>query len=137
LLQRADRRVDTLDLPALWYEIARVRARALLALGSQAQARRHARTALNLAVEHGWEHRIWAVRSEFPVDGSRAAPRSGETAPSGLQSRVYRRRLDALQQVSLAAATVLEPRALAEVVLRETVDIFGAERAFLVLVDED
>jgi diguanylate cyclase (GGDEF)-like protein len=137
LLQRAERRADTLDLPALWYEIARVRARALLALGSQAQARRHARAALNLAVEHGWEHRIWAVRSEFPVDGSRAAPRGGETAPSGLQSRVYRRRLDALQQVSLAAATVLEPRALAEVVLRETADIFGAERAFLFLVDED
>ena len=50
---------------------------------------------------------------------------------------MYRRRLDALQQVSLAAATVLEPRQLARVALQETIDILGAERAFLFLIDAD
>jgi GAF domain-containing protein len=39
--------------------------------------------------------------------------------------------------VSLAAATVLDPRQLARVALDETVRIFGAERAYLFLVDPD
>ena len=45
-----------------------------------------------------------------------------------------RRRLDALQQLSLAAATVLDPGELARVALDETLRILGAERAFLFLV---
>jgi eukaryotic-like serine/threonine-protein kinase len=48
-----------------------------------------------------------------------------------------RRRLAALQQVSLAAATVLDPRELARVALDETVRILGAERAYLFLLDTD
>jgi diguanylate cyclase (GGDEF)-like protein len=44
--------------------------------------------------------------------------------------------LEALQQVSLAAARVLDPRELARVALDETVRILGAERAFLFLLDE-
>ncbi len=47
------------------------------------------------------------------------------------------RRLAALQQVSLASATVLDPRELAQVALEETVRILGAERAYLFLVDPD
>jgi diguanylate cyclase (GGDEF)-like protein len=48
-----------------------------------------------------------------------------------------RRRLAALQQVSMAAATNLDQRDLARVVLDETVRILGAERAFLFLLDAD
>ena len=51
--------------------------------------------------------------------------------------RSNRRRLAALQQVSLAAATVLDPRELARVALDETLRILGAERAYLFLLDPD
>jgi diguanylate cyclase (GGDEF)-like protein len=42
-----------------------------------------------------------------------------------------------LQQVSLASATVLDPRSLARVALDETLRILGAERAYLFLLDLD
>jgi diguanylate cyclase (GGDEF)-like protein len=55
----------------------------------------------------------------------------------GSGGALNRRRLEALQQVSLAAATVLDPRELARVALDETVRILGAERAYLFLVDAE
>src|SRR5262249_8396126 len=48
-----------------------------------------------------------------------------------------RRRMDALQQVGLAAATVLDPHQLARVALDETIRVFGAERALMFLVDSE
>jgi len=134
LLERADRRAWSLDAPVIGYEVARVRARALLALGNPSKARQHAMTALHLAVDGGWEHRARAVRAEFGLDDAGFHHSSGGQIVS---AEVYRRRLDALQQVSLAAATVVEPRALARVALRETIGILRAERAFLFLVDAD
>ncbi len=68
------------------------------------------------------------------------APRSvsADTAARGDGGNALdRRRLAALQQVSLAAATVLDPRELARVALDETVRILGAERAYLFLLDTD
>ncbi|WP_309238386.1 GGDEF domain-containing protein [Actinoplanes aureus] len=46
------------------------------------------------------------------------------------------RQLEALQQVSAAAATVLDPQQLARVALDETLRILGAERALMFLLDE-
>ncbi len=75
--------------------------------------------------------------------GARSGARSGErpahpaAAHHGDGDALNRRRLAALQQVSLAAATVLDPRELARVALDETLRILGAERAYLFLIDDD
>ncbi|HEU4421618.1 MAG TPA: diguanylate cyclase, partial [Pilimelia sp.] len=136
LLARAERRVERFDVPILGFELARVRARALHALSNPAEARRQARSALHLAIECGWEHRARMVRAEFGLDQATPHVRQGTNAAT-VSTEIYRRRLDALQQVSLAAATVLEPRQLARVALQEMIEILGAERAFLFLVDTD
>ena len=101
-----------------------MRARALRSLGNAAEAHRWARFALLLAAEYGWEHRVRWIRSEFGV-GELSHHLSASTS-----GELHRRRLDALQQLSLAAATVLDPGELARVALDETLRILGAERAF-------
>jgi diguanylate cyclase (GGDEF)-like protein len=130
-LARAERIVQELDAPLLEYEIARVRARTLRSLGHAAEANRQARFALLLATEYEWEHRIRWIRSEFGVGELSHHPLASTS------SELNRRRLEALQQVSLAAAKVLDPRELARVALDETVRILGADRAFLFLLDEE
>jgi diguanylate cyclase (GGDEF)-like protein len=73
--------------------------------------------------------------------GARSGARTGEQPTPGMHrgdgDALNRRRLEALQQVSLAAATVLDPRELARVALDETLRILGAERAYLFLIDDD
>ncbi|MCM4083456.1 diguanylate cyclase [Paractinoplanes hotanensis] len=126
-----------LDLPLLRFEIARVRARAWRDLGCPAEAQQEASTALSLAVADGWRTRMDWIRSEFglsPAEPSIGPPSAGGSSTSGLQDN---RRLAALQQVSLASATVLQPDVLARVALDEINRIFSAERAFLFLVEED
>ncbi|GAA0809933.1 diguanylate cyclase [Spirilliplanes yamanashiensis] len=133
LLERAERRARQIDAPILHFEISRVQARALLAIGNPARARQYGLLALQLANDGGWVTRARAVGAEFGI-GAGGAP-SGASATDTVSAQVYRRRLDALQQVSLAAATVLEPRELARIALQETIGIVGAERAFLFLID--
>jgi eukaryotic-like serine/threonine-protein kinase len=135
LLDRADRRARRLNAPVVSYEASRVRARALVNLGCTGQARQHARLALQIAVDGNWNLRARAVRAEFGLDVTTG--RSADSPANTISAAVYRRRLDALQQVSIAAASVLQPRQLAGVALRETIDILGAERAFLFLLDGD
>jgi diguanylate cyclase (GGDEF)-like protein len=135
LLERAERRARRVDAPVLYFEISRVQARALHAIGSTSRAHQHARLALQLANDGGWHTRARAVQVEFGL--GRSDPRTGTNATSTVTTEVYRRRLEALQQVSLAAATVLDPRELARIALQETIRIVGAERAFLFLVDAD
>lgn len=138
LLGRLEPVLGQADAPLVEFEAARVAARALRALGCDAAAGRKARQALDLAEHHGWIHRCRAIRAEFglvrgltPRAGSPSRPIS--PAPGDRD----RRRLRALQQVSLAAATVLDPQRLARVALDETLRIFGAERAILFLTDSD
>ena len=69
------------------------------------------------------------IRAEFKL-GDLSQHLSGSTS-----GQLSRRRLDALQQVSLAAATIIDPRQLARVALDETLRILGGERALLFLVD--
>jgi eukaryotic-like serine/threonine-protein kinase len=130
-LARAGRIAQGLDAPILEYEIARVRAQALRSLGHSAEAHRQARHALLLATEHEWAHRVRWIRSEF-----RLGELSHHRVLASTSSELNRRRLEALQQVSLAAARVLDPRELARVAMDETIRILGAERAFLFLRDE-
>jgi diguanylate cyclase (GGDEF)-like protein len=132
MLERVERRARQVNAPVLAYETARVRARALIALGKGEHAAVYVQTAAFLAARGGWQNRIRAVQEEFgAVSGSSTG--TGTMNGQTISANTYRRRLDALQQVSLAAATVFDPRELAQVALRETLDIFGAERAFLFL----
>ena len=136
-LARADRDLVRVDAPLVQYEAARVRARALQALGQQAPATQQADIALLIAVKHGWSRRARWVRREF----------SGASSPQDVGTRGarhadvgtdrYRRCLDALQQVNVAAASVLDPQRLARIALDETLRILNAERAALFLTDAD
>ena len=135
-----------LDAPLIAYEAARVRARALTALDQPASATQQAKLAQMIAIEQRWPQRSRWVTDEFRVSGhtstqpgsvtSSGAGEAEPAAPAGDPGR-YQRRLEALQQVSLASATVLDPYALARVVLGETLRILGAERAYLFLLDRD
>jgi eukaryotic-like serine/threonine-protein kinase len=145
-----------LDGPLIAYEAARVRARALRSLDQPASATHHARIALMLAVDQQWPQRIRWIGDEFGVSEHGSISRAGSITTTGGRggasrdtahradpaaagggggATLYRRRLAALQQVSLAAATVLDPRELARVALDETLRILGAERAYLFLLD--
>ena len=55
------------DVPLALYEVARVRARALAAIGRHGQARHQARLALLLALQNGWALRAQWVRAEFAL----------------------------------------------------------------------
>ncbi|MCO8274122.1 diguanylate cyclase [Actinoplanes sp. TRM 88003] len=122
-----------LDAPLIAYEAARVRARALTALNQNASAALQAKAAHTIATEQQWPQRVRWVEDEFP--GSRPEPASPVRAATDSRrpTDLFRRRLEALQQVSLASATVLDPRELARVALDETLRILGAERALLFL----
>lgn len=145
------------DAPLLAYEAARVRARALLALGSAHDAGRQARLAAVIAQDNGWPHRVRWVGAEFGVSQVRfrgVGTRSegpfasvGNPAASVALARhtsnggsasasMNRERLSALEQVGAAASRVLDPGALARIALDETVRILAAERAFLFLTDQ-
>jgi diguanylate cyclase (GGDEF)-like protein len=127
-----------LDLPLLAYEVARVRARAHQTLGHRQETRQHAGVATALARTYGWSARERWIRAEF---GEATAAGLSPSRPAHLPYATpgvphHERRLDALQQVSLAAATAGNPTRLAHVALDEIVSIFGAERAFLFLRDD-
>jgi len=135
-----------LDAPLIAYEAARVRARALGALDLPASAAHQAKVARMIAVDQQWPQRIRWIRDEFRVSQHESASlgsisttggRAATAAAGGGGAALYRRRLKALQQVSLASATVLDPRELARVALDETLRILSAERAYLFLLDLD
>jgi eukaryotic-like serine/threonine-protein kinase len=139
-LEQTERLAWRLDAPLVIYEVARVRARALRELGHAADAQRQARFALQLALEQGWEYRARWIRSEFAVNELASTqwysrPGRGSSSSSDHAGVLQRRRLDALQRVSLAAATVLDPRELAGRALDETISILSAERAFLFVLE--
>jgi eukaryotic-like serine/threonine-protein kinase len=126
---------DGLNAPLVDYEVARVRARALLALDRRADADRHAGFALMVAGEHGWATRARWIRTEFDLAAPVAHGSPAHSATGG-PSPVTIRRLQALHQVSMAAATVLDPVELGRVALDEMVRIFAAERALLFLLED-
>ncbi|NJC72410.1 diguanylate cyclase [Planosporangium thailandense] len=137
-LLRAQLRELRLDAPLVAYETARVRARAYRMLGEQALAEDQAHVALMIATAQRWLVRARWVRAEFGVTDVAPVAGGGMTVTTGGSAgALNRRRLAALQQVSLAAATVLDPRRLARVALDQTVRILGAERAYLFLVDAE
>ncbi|HEX8626936.1 MAG TPA: diguanylate cyclase [Catenuloplanes sp.] len=126
------------DAPVVALEGARVRARALLALGHGDEAIRQARFAQSVAIAQGWPHRERWVMAEFGVaalSGS-ATHGFGPSVMAGAEN-VYRQRLQALEEVSKAAARVLDPDVLARIALDEIIRILAADRAFLFLAAPD
>ncbi|MGX6606614.1 diguanylate cyclase [Micromonosporaceae bacterium Da 78-11] len=133
-LDRAEPIARSADAPLVHFEIARIRARAFRGLGLTAESARQARNALALAAYHGWEQRRRHVRTEFGVEEGAATNR--RTAVDRRADTGRNRRLEALQQVGTAAATVLDPQQLARVALDEMLRILGAERALFFLLDD-
>ncbi|MBN1171543.1 MAG: diguanylate cyclase [Micromonosporaceae bacterium] len=165
-LARCADRLTGLDAPLAQYEAAVVAVRALCGLGLSADACRQASVARLLASEGGWQTRCrwieaefgagaidacncmaWAARAISRDEGPESADRrtdggksprrrSRQPASHGDGLGRHDRAMRALHQVSLAAATVLDPTQLARVALDEIVQIFAAERAFLFLVED-
>ena len=131
---KAEHVARAVDAPLVHFEVARFRARAFRALGLVNESDRQARIALSLATVHGWESRRRQARTEFGAEEGAATNRRTVVAPRGDAGRS--RRLEALQQVGAAAATVLDPQELARVALDEMLRILGAERALFFLLDE-
>jgi diguanylate cyclase (GGDEF)-like protein len=134
LLAKAENRLVRLDAPLVQFEAALVRARALRALGDERPARGQAELALMLATRYGWARRARGVRAEFGIAAPVSQPSS--VHPTDRTGDRYRRRLEALQQVGRAAATILDPQELIRVALDETLHILGAERAILFLTTD-
>jgi len=135
-LATAEPTLLAVDAPLAAFEAALVRARALRTLDIAGEAGRQAQAALGIAERYGWAHRARWVRTEFQPDRSRrsgAMPHTDDMVAPG----VYRRRLAALEQVSLASSRVLDPDRLARIALDETIRILGAERALLFLAEGD
>ncbi|BEL08681.1 hypothetical protein Q0Z83_068720 [Actinoplanes sichuanensis] len=131
----AERKLRKLDAPFIQYEVFRIRARAMRALGLANESDRQARFALGMAIFHGWEQRRRQTRTEFGVDEGAGTHRRtvAERRPASGRNR----HLDALQQVGSAAATILDPQQLASVALDEMLRILGAERAIFFLLDDN
>jgi diguanylate cyclase (GGDEF)-like protein len=131
----AERRLRKVDAPFIQYEVFRIRARAMRAMGLANEADRQARFALGMAMFHGWEQRRRQTRTEFGVDEGAGTHRRtvAERRPASGRNR----HLEALQQVGTAAATILDPQQLASVALDEMLRILGAERAIFFLLDEN
>jgi serine/threonine protein kinase len=163
---RALSELDTADrhnVPMADYEGARVRARAVAVLGNSEASDRQARFALAIADDEGWPQRAGWVMDEFGQAAVRrvhasTGPRSGsgswsatsfergaagtpstassEAGETQIQLQRQQQRLQALQQVSLAASRIVDPAVLARISLDHTIRILAAERAFLFLTDE-
>ncbi|MEV7626334.1 diguanylate cyclase [Actinoplanes sp. NPDC089786] len=158
--------LDRVDAPSLAYETARVRARALLALGATDEGHRAVHLARGIAEENGWPHRAAWIGTEFGVSAGYAA--SGQSAQAGMtrsasmnltRSRsvtptfspidtstgisfsgaagLDRQRLNALEEVGAAASRVLDPGELARIALDQTIRVLSAERAYLFLTGAD
>ncbi|GAA0571102.1 hypothetical protein GCM10010172_64440 [Paractinoplanes ferrugineus] len=130
---KAERVARSADAPIVHFEVARFRARAFRALGQTNESDRQARLAIALAGHHGWESRRRQARLEFGAEENAATNRHTNVDRRGDGRN---RRLEALQQVGAAAATVLDPQQLARVALDEMLRILGAERALFFLLDD-
>ena len=98
------------------------------------EAERQARLALSIALQQDWRHRARQVVADFGIDEPTRTSATVSTNDTVALGR-FRQRLDAIEQVGVAASRVLDPNRLAAIALDETVRILGAERAFLFLTD--
>ncbi|MBN1174738.1 MAG: GAF domain-containing protein, partial [Micromonosporaceae bacterium] len=134
-LARVEPLLGQVDAPLVGYESARVWARAVLAQGSVNEATRLSRYALMIATDNGWRYRARWIDAEFGVGSMQTVRGWGAASSDSLETELVKRRLRALEEVSLAAFRVHDPRELARVALDETIRILAADRALLFLAD--
>lgn len=128
------------DAPYVSLEVSTARARILQSLGRNSTASREARIALQIAQEIGWQRRARSLSAEFHLDsvpylnlGPSLSVRTYGSTTEGVKVQRY---LDALLRLSAASTRLLDARDQARAALDESIRVFGAERAFLFLVDE-
>jgi diguanylate cyclase (GGDEF)-like protein len=140
-LAAADRRIRAARVVLAGFDAARLRARALAALGFPDEAAAAAAQARSLAERFGWSHRAEWIRAEFggePVGGPTGASRSGDGTSTGNTSLVVnQQRLAALERMSLAAARILDPTELTRVCLDQIIGLLSADRAYLFRTEPD
>lgn len=144
-LARAGRLLESADILARrcesrrgTYHVALERARLAAQKGDSASGC-FAQLALDVALSERWRRKAQRVRAEFGLHEQRpAAPTSHTVVPAGTtvssldQTRRY---ADALLQVSLASASVLDPAVQAKNALTELARVLGAERALFFLLN--
>jgi len=141
-LEEASRVAREIDSPWVRFEVARQQAHLLREQHRVEASGVMARFARSIASEHQWGQRVRRLSLEFDLPELTSQSLSGSmlnsySRPSGAGALRLQRQLDALLQVSLAAASVLDPEEHARVVLHEIVAIVGAERAFLFRLPAD
>ncbi len=139
ILAKAEHRSGGVHAPAVSFETARLRARALTALDRPADATVAAAGALVLAETHGWPHRAQWIRTEFPDLRTTGTQLSGGTdrLSSTTSVATHRQLMTALEQMTNAASGILDPSQLTRVALDEIVRLLSAERAFMFLTAAD
>jgi eukaryotic-like serine/threonine-protein kinase len=138
MASRAESVAYAIDSPEIRYLALVERARCLRDLGRLPEARREATLAMAVASEGGWSRRVRGLADDFDLVRGRSGG-AGVTAVgtgSGVPGEHSSRRLDALLQVAVAAANVLEPSRLAATALDRIVEILGADRAFLFVAND-
>jgi diguanylate cyclase (GGDEF)-like protein len=148
LMARVELAAVELDAPSLRLDVWCERARVLADRGLRTEADAEIGLALTLTASQGWGLRQRNISAEFPHVGpyggsnasstsSRSATRVERSGSESTPTSLSARRLDALLQVSVAAANVIDPLQLARIALDEALTILGAERAFLFLADAE
>lgn len=141
-LHRAEALAQRGDAPWPEFEIERARAHLLTDAELPLAAKRAAQNAYTQALRLGWLARARRIAADFHLEStsssdglaSRSAVR--DSTASDADAVRLRMSLEALLEVSLAAASVVDPRGKARVALAELSRLLGAERAYLFLCRE-
>lgn len=131
------------------YEVYRWKARLLKEAKQSAPSQEKARQALNVASQNGWVSRIKWIKDEFSIgendlSGSSSASRamssettvSQTTTGSFKEALFMKKHLDSLLQVTLASSQEFDPQKQIIIALDETINVMGADRAFVFLKNE-
>ncbi len=144
LLEKAERIAREIDSPLVYFEVAKQRALIYTGKSNEQASIREAKIALSLALENGWTQRAREIRTEFSLRDTAISHKASSNFSTGKSSSTKsaghslgaQRHLDALLQLSLASASILDPNRQAKVALDQIVKLLGAERAFLFLCNE-
>ena len=131
------------DNPWALFEEAYTRARMLAASGKSMGTYHEAKRAHSIAFLQKWRYRRLKIEEEFSIGSTEVISvhsRSSmflENSMTTTNAAHLQRKLDALLSLSLASPSVLNQDEQAKIVLKESMRILGAERAFLFIAEED
>ncbi len=134
-VKRAEDLAMKVGNPLVRFEAAWIRGLLRHAAGDMAGARDEVVVAHALATRHSWVRRAGQVVRYFHLESTKGS-RSRDSSSRTPEAVRVGRQLDALLQMSLAAAEELAPRRRAQIVLDEIVRLLAAERGLLFLVGE-